>query len=223
MPAFAPGARPSQFRICHASGGNSWALLTNGWTPTFSGDSACDLAFRHVQCGGLFANPVVDTDCPDPGVLQVVLGVDAAPQVAVGDDAVDSFVSADVLAQSCDRLVADHARSLPPRMQIAVVVLEIASGDIFRVGQELILFEALDPGADVSLVTGLDGVARVEHDHDHGGWMVRLVDGAAAQEVLARVVAAVPVARIELHRPSLEDVFISNVRNDRNGRGKQGK
>jgi arabinan endo-1,5-alpha-L-arabinosidase len=56
--------------ICHASGSQSWALLSNGWTPYFSGSNSCDLAFRHTQCGGLFANPVVSKDCPDPGVLE---------------------------------------------------------------------------------------------------------------------------------------------------------
>jgi GH43 family beta-xylosidase len=55
--------------VCHASGGQSWALLSNGWTPYFSGSNGCDLAFRHTQCRGLYANPVVSTDCPDPGVL----------------------------------------------------------------------------------------------------------------------------------------------------------
>lgn len=57
--------------VCHASGGQSWALLSNGWTPYFADSAGCDLAFRHTGCGGLFANPVVDVDCPDPGVLQV--------------------------------------------------------------------------------------------------------------------------------------------------------
>lgn len=45
------------------------AQLSNGWTPTFS--SGCDLAFRYTQCGGLYENPVVNTDCPDPGVTKV--------------------------------------------------------------------------------------------------------------------------------------------------------
>lgn len=55
--------------ICRdAGGGTSWAQLSNGWTPHFSGTNGCALSFRHEQCGGLFANPVVDTDCPDPGV-----------------------------------------------------------------------------------------------------------------------------------------------------------
>lgn len=56
--------------VCHASGSQSWALLSNGWKPYFASNT-CDLSLRHTQCGGLFANPVVSSDCPDPGVLRV--------------------------------------------------------------------------------------------------------------------------------------------------------
>ncbi len=55
--------------VCAASGGNGAATLSNGWTPTFSGAGACELSFDYTGCGGLYANPVVDVDCPDPGVL----------------------------------------------------------------------------------------------------------------------------------------------------------
>ncbi|MEB2325148.1 MAG: glycoside hydrolase family 43 protein, partial [Sorangiineae bacterium] len=55
---------------CSASGGQSFATLSNGWTPYFAGGNACDLSFRHTACDGLYANPVVGTDCPDPGVLR---------------------------------------------------------------------------------------------------------------------------------------------------------
>jgi GH43 family beta-xylosidase len=54
---------------CHASGSDSYANLSNGWQPTFSGDAGCSLSFEYAQCGGLYANPVIPTDCPDPGVL----------------------------------------------------------------------------------------------------------------------------------------------------------
>jgi GH43 family beta-xylosidase len=56
--------------VCHASGAQSFAQLSNGWTPYFSGANGCDLAFRYEQCGGLYTNPVVANDCPDPGVLR---------------------------------------------------------------------------------------------------------------------------------------------------------
>ncbi|MGZ5971331.1 MAG: glycoside hydrolase family 43 protein [Polyangiales bacterium] len=53
---------------CRASGGDRTATLSNGWGPTFSG-SECPLSFEYRDCGGLYENPVVDVDCPDPGVL----------------------------------------------------------------------------------------------------------------------------------------------------------
>jgi GH43 family beta-xylosidase len=55
---------------CRASGGSSFARLSNGWTPTFTGANACSLSFRYTECGALYENPVVDVDCPDPGVIR---------------------------------------------------------------------------------------------------------------------------------------------------------
>lgn len=55
---------------CRASGSSSYARLSNGWEPHFQGAGACDLSLRHTQCGGLFVNPVIASDCPDPGVTR---------------------------------------------------------------------------------------------------------------------------------------------------------
>ncbi len=55
--------------LCNGAGSDSYATLSNGWQPHFSGDDACGLSFRYVACGGLYANPVIPVDCPDPGVL----------------------------------------------------------------------------------------------------------------------------------------------------------
>lgn len=55
---------------CANTGSQSTATLTNGWTPYFSGSNACSMSFRYEQCGGLYENAVVPTDCPDPGVLE---------------------------------------------------------------------------------------------------------------------------------------------------------
>lgn len=53
----------------HCGGsGTVWAQLSNGWRPHFNG--SCELSFRYEQCGGLFANPVIPQDCPDPGVAR---------------------------------------------------------------------------------------------------------------------------------------------------------
>jgi arabinan endo-1,5-alpha-L-arabinosidase len=56
--------------VCHDAGAQSYANLSNGWQPHFSGNGACRLSFEHRQCGGLYTNPVIPTDCPDPGVLR---------------------------------------------------------------------------------------------------------------------------------------------------------
>ena len=52
--------------VCHPG---AYANLSNGWQPHFSG-AACPLSFRYEQCGGLYANPVIPGDCPDPGVMR---------------------------------------------------------------------------------------------------------------------------------------------------------
>jgi ABC-2 type transport system ATP-binding protein len=70
-------------------------------------------------------------------------------------------------------------------------------------------FEPLDRRADVAAVRALPGVERCSAAE--GGYEVALREGADPAHVMQSVIAAVPVARIELKRPSLEDVFISIV------------
>ncbi len=53
---------------CRDRGGQSFARLSNGWEPHFAGNGACSVSLRHESCGGLYANPVIARDCPDPGV-----------------------------------------------------------------------------------------------------------------------------------------------------------
>ena len=63
------GGRVFSDGVCHESGAGSYAALSNGWQPTFSSKGGCGLSFEYTQCGGLYDNPVIPTDCPDPGVL----------------------------------------------------------------------------------------------------------------------------------------------------------
>ncbi|MFP2958414.1 glycoside hydrolase family 43 protein [Myxococcus sp. 1LA] len=56
-------------RACTNEGSNSFASLSNGWKPYFSGTGACGMSFRYTGCGGLYRNPVVPVDCADPGVI----------------------------------------------------------------------------------------------------------------------------------------------------------
>jgi arabinan endo-1,5-alpha-L-arabinosidase len=64
------GGRLVSDENCRNAGATSSETLSNGWTPTFSGAGACELSFRYTQCGGLYANPVIPVDCPDPGVVR---------------------------------------------------------------------------------------------------------------------------------------------------------
>ncbi|HTL38196.1 MAG TPA: glycoside hydrolase family 43 protein [Kofleriaceae bacterium] len=53
---------------CTNGSGVSHSTLSNGWQPYFSGTDQCAMSFRWTNCGGLFENPVIPGDCPDPGV-----------------------------------------------------------------------------------------------------------------------------------------------------------
>jgi arabinan endo-1,5-alpha-L-arabinosidase len=52
--------------ICH---GGVYADLSNGWQPHFA-NGTCPLSLRYTQCNGLYTNPIIAGDCPDPGVLR---------------------------------------------------------------------------------------------------------------------------------------------------------
>ncbi len=73
-----------------------------------------------------------------------------------------------------------------------------------------LLFEPLDPSADVESLAGIAGVECVRKDGT--AWDISLAPGASPASVIQRVAAAIPPVRVELRRPSLEDVFIGIVR-----------
>ncbi|WP_257452081.1 glycoside hydrolase family 43 protein [Archangium lipolyticum] len=56
-------------RACTNEGTNSYAVLSNGWKPYFTGSNACGMSFMYSGCGGLYQNPVFPNDCADPGVI----------------------------------------------------------------------------------------------------------------------------------------------------------
>jgi len=64
------GGRMFSDGACTNTGADSYADLSNGWQPHFKGNNACELSFRYEECGGLYENPVIPFDCPDPGVLR---------------------------------------------------------------------------------------------------------------------------------------------------------
>jgi GH43 family beta-xylosidase len=75
-----PGSHPNQYddasgRVfwdggCTNNGTRSYSTLSNGWVPYFSATNACELSFRWTNCGGLYANPVLQHGCADPGVVR---------------------------------------------------------------------------------------------------------------------------------------------------------
>ena len=72
-----------------------------------------------------------------------------------------------------------------------------------------IVFEPYDPSADVQVIRSVPGVRALTRDG--GSWDVALQDGASAADVIQCIVSTLPPARIEVRRPTLEDVFLRIV------------
>jgi ABC-2 type transport system ATP-binding protein len=72
-----------------------------------------------------------------------------------------------------------------------------------------LIFDPLDPHADLAALRALPEVERCTAVS--GRYEVTLREGADATRAMQAVLSVVPVARIELKRPSLEDVFVSIV------------
>jgi len=78
-----------------------------------------------------------------------------------------------------------------------------------RYAPRIIRFEGMN-GADPSSEVGALGeIERV--DSNDGQLEAHLADGVEPSSAIAAMTAAAPMARVELHRPSLEDVFIDIV------------
>ncbi len=78
----------------------------------------------------------------------------------------------------------------------------------------LILFEPMagEENREADVATCLAAVAGVEAVERAGGrYQVKLARGTEPPAAMRDLIAAVPPARIELHRPSLEDVFVGIV------------
>ena len=73
----------------------------------------------------------------------------------------------------------------------------------------VVLFEPLDAGADVRVLENHDGIGNVEPEGE--GWRISLTEDCEPRQVMQTIVTTIPPARVELHRPSLEDIFIQIV------------
>ena len=72
-----------------------------------------------------------------------------------------------------------------------------------------IVFDPIDPGADVSELGAVPGVDQVRRTDD--GHEILLDEGTDPSLAMRLMIERVPAARIELARPRLEDVFIQLV------------
>jgi ABC-2 type transport system ATP-binding protein len=113
--------------------------------------------------------------------------------------------STHVMAQAealCDRIVMIDQGSKVLDESVAQIRAEY--------DPRVVNFAPLDPESDVAALSRLPGIGAVEHES--GEWKIHLADTSEPSAVIREIVAQVPPARIELHRPSLEDIFVQIVR-----------
>jgi ABC-2 type transport system ATP-binding protein len=79
-----------------------------------------------------------------------------------------------------------------------------------RYDTRALVLEPLDAHADVAVVGALADVASCER-HEGGAYVVELKAGVDVAGAISRIAAVLPVARIEVRRPRLEDVFVQIV------------
>ena len=106
--------------------------------------------------------------------------------------------------QICDHVVMIHHG--------AKVLDDTVTGIRAKYDPRTILFEPRDPGADLAPLGALARVRDVRAAN--GAFEISLEEGTDPSAVMAQIVAAVPAARVELNRPTLEDIFVHIVTGD---------
>jgi ABC-2 type transport system ATP-binding protein len=119
-------------------------------------------------------------------------------------DGTTVLFSTHVMAQAeelCERVVMIHD---------GVKVLDAPVAEI-RGGYDprSILFEPLDPGADPERLRAIRGIASLTRNG--AGFRITLTPDADPAAVLGEIVSALPPARVELERKTLDDVFVEIV------------
>ena len=103
--------------------------------------------------------------------------------------------------QSCDHVVMIHKGEK--------VLDETIAGIRAQFDPRSVLFEPIDPLADVHALETVNGVLSVRREGS--AWDIALEEGADPAAVIRAIATAVAPSRIELRRPTLEDVFIAIV------------
>jgi len=103
--------------------------------------------------------------------------------------------------QLCDQIVMVHRGNK---------VLDGTLAEILKTSDSRrILFEPLDPSADVAKLRKMPGVADV--GRENASWEITLSENADIAEVIRELAVAMVPAHIQIRRPTLEDIFISIV------------
>ena len=79
----------------------------------------------------------------------------------------------------------------------------------------IVLVELLEPETDVGRLRAVPGIQDVTKSEQ--AYEAHLSQGTAVADAIRDIAAAVPVARVELRRPTLEDVFVQIVTESRGG------
>jgi ABC-2 type transport system ATP-binding protein len=103
--------------------------------------------------------------------------------------------------QLCDHVVMIHKGEK--------VLDETMAGIRAQFDPRSILFEPMDERADVGTLRTIKGVQDVRREGV--AWEIALEDRADPGSIISAIAAAVAPSRIELRRPTLEDVFIAIV------------
>ena len=103
--------------------------------------------------------------------------------------------------QLCDHIVMIHEG----RKVIDDPLSEIRN----RFDPRALVVEPFVQGADVSALSGVEGVESVRPSN--GAFEIDLHEGSSPVDAMRRIAASMDLARVELKRPTLEDVFIQVV------------
>ncbi|MDR0311643.1 MAG: ATP-binding cassette domain-containing protein [Acidobacteriota bacterium] len=103
--------------------------------------------------------------------------------------------------QLCDHIVMAHRGNK---------VLDGTLAEILQTSDSRqILFEPLEPSADMEKLGKIPGVADVRREN--ASWEITLSESAGLDETIPALAAAVVPAHIQIRRPTLEDIFVSIV------------
>jgi len=101
----------------------------------------------------------------------------------------------------CDRVVMIHQG----REVLDQSIAEIRA----QYDPRSVLFEPLDPSADMAPFQALSSISRIERHND--AYELRLQEGADLPAALRDIAATVAPAQLQVQRPSLEDIFVQIV------------